>query len=81
VLPGHGVRGGRELIGGQSQFMAELMKSVKAGVDSGKKVEELQASLKMPDSVSAWVSERSLKGQVKDAYDEITQGKPRGDLR
>jgi glyoxylase-like metal-dependent hydrolase (beta-lactamase superfamily II) len=81
VLPGHGVPGGRELIGGQSQFMAELMKSVKAGVDSGKKVEELQASLKMPDSVSAWVSERSLKGQVKDAYDEITQGKPRGDLR
>ena len=80
VLPGHGVSGGRELIAGQSQFMEELHKAVKAGVDAGKKAEDLQASIKLPDAVSAWVSEASLKEQVKDAYDEITQGKPRGDL-
>jgi cyclase len=80
VLPGHGLPGGRELLSGQAQFMAELYKSVKAGVDGGKKVEELQTSLQLPATVSEWVGESSLKGQIKDAFAEITQGKPRGDL-
>ena len=80
VLPGHGLPGGHELIAGQAQFMAELHKAVKAGIDEGKKVDDLQASVKLPDTVGTWVSEASLKGQVKDAYDEISQGKPRGDI-
>ena len=80
VLPGHGVPGGRELIAGQEQFMVELYKAVKAGVEQGKPVEDLQASVSLPVSVSDWVSEASLKRQIKDAYDEIKQGKPRGDL-
>ena len=80
VLPGHGLPGGRELLAGQAQFMTELYKAVKAGIDQGKKVEDLQASVQLPAAVSEWVSEKSLKGQVKDAYDEISQGKPRGDL-
>lgn len=74
VLPGHGTPGGRELIEGQAQFMTELFKAVKAGVDQGKKVEELQASVKLPDAVGTWVG-NSLKNQVKDAYDEITKTK------
>jgi glyoxylase-like metal-dependent hydrolase (beta-lactamase superfamily II) len=78
VLPGHGPSGGRELIAGQDQFLSELYKAVKSGVDAGKSVEELQASVSLP--VSVWVSEASLKGQVKDTYDEIKQGKPRGDI-
>jgi len=80
VLPGHGLPGGRELIAGQDQFLSELYKAVKAGVDAGKNVEELQASITLPAAVSAWVSEASLKRQVKDTYDEIKQGKPRGDI-
>ncbi len=80
VLPGHGLPGGRELLTGQAQFMTELYKSVKAGVDQGKKVEDLQASIQMPTAVSEWVGESSLKSQIKDAFAEITQGKPRGDL-
>ena len=79
VLPGHGPSGGRELIAGQDQFLSELYKAVKSGVDAGKSVEELQASVSLP--VSVWVSEASLKGQVKDTYDEIKQGKPRGDIQ
>ena len=71
VLPGHGVPGGRELLTGQAQFMTELYKVVKAGVDQGKSVEDLQASVKLPEAVSAWVSEGTLKGQVKDVYNEI----------
>ena len=78
VLPGHGPSGGRELIAGQDQFLSEMYKAVKSGVDAGKSVEELQASVSLP--VSVWVSEASLKGQVKDTYDEIKQGKPRGDI-
>jgi len=80
VLPGHGVAAGRELIEGQAQFMTELHKAVKAGVDQGKKLEELQAGIHLPEAVSTWVSERSLKTQIGDAYQEITQGKPRGEL-
>jgi glyoxylase-like metal-dependent hydrolase (beta-lactamase superfamily II) len=80
VLPGHGLPAGRELLAGQSLFMSELYKSVKAGVDQGKKVEELQTSIRLPATVSDWVGENSLKTQIKDAFDEITQGKPRGDL-
>jgi glyoxylase-like metal-dependent hydrolase (beta-lactamase superfamily II) len=80
VLPGHGLNGGRELLAGQDQFLSELYKAVKSGVDAGKSVEELQASITLPPSVGAWVSSGSLKGQVKDTYDEIKQGTPRGDI-
>ena len=80
VLPGHGVMGGRELITGQAQFMTELYKAVKDGVDQHKPVEALQASIQMPLAVTNWTAEASLKRQIKDAFDEISQGKPRGDL-
>ena len=75
VLPGHGVPAGRELISGQAQFMTELHKAVKAGIDSGRKLEDLQASLTLPPAVSTWVSANSLKGQVRDAFNEITKTK------
>jgi glyoxylase-like metal-dependent hydrolase (beta-lactamase superfamily II) len=80
VLPGHGLPGGRELIGGQEQFMVELYQAVKAGIDAGQKLEDLQSSIKLPEAVNPWVSQASLKRQIQDTYDEITQGKPRGDL-
>jgi len=54
--------------------MTELYKSVKAGADQGKKLEELQASVKLPDTVGTWVG-NSLKNQVRDAYNEITKPK------
>ncbi len=74
VLPGHGQPSTHDLIDGQALFMTELHKAVKAGADQGKKVEELQASVKLPDSVSTWVG-RSLQRQIKDAYDEISKAK------
>jgi cyclase len=72
VLPGHGLPGGREMMAGQAQFMTELHKAVKAGVDGGKKVEEVQAAVSLPETVGTWVSANSLKRQVKDAYEEIS---------
>jgi len=80
VLPGHGLPGGRDLLTGQDQFMSELYKTVRNGAGQGKKVEELQSSISLPMAVTPWIGEALLKQQVKAAYDEITQHKPRGDL-
>ena len=79
VLPGHGPTGGKELLEGQAQFMTELYKNVQAAVNSGKKLEEIQTSIKLPDNVKNW-SGKDLKTQVKDTFEEITQKKPHGDL-
>jgi cyclase len=78
VLPGHGPAGGKEVLAGQELFMVELYKAVKAGVDQGKKAEDM-AKLQLPDSVKNWVGD-DLAVQVKDAYDEIKQGKPHGEI-
>jgi len=78
VLPGHGAAGGKEVLAGQEQFMVELYKAVKAGVDQGKKPEDL-AKLQLPDSVKNWVGD-DLGKQAKDAYEEIKQGRPHGEI-
>lgn len=81
ILPGHGLFGGRELLTGQEQFMTELYKSVKDGIDAGKKLEDLQESVRLSAAVDNWVGESSLKAQIKDTYREIAEGKPRGELQ
>ena len=78
VLPGHGVPGGPELLAGQALFMVELRKAVKSAVDQGAKPADL-AKLQLPDSVKNWVGD-GLAAQAKDAYEEITQGKPHGEI-
>ena len=77
VLPGHGGAGGPEVLAGQEQFFVELNKAVKAAVAQNKKLEDI--SIQLPDSVKNWVGP-SLKNQVKDAYEEMTQGKPHGEI-
>ena len=78
VLPGHGVPGGPELLAGQALFMVEMRKAVKAAMDQGAKPADL-AKLQLPDSVKNWVGD-GLAAQAKDAYEEITQGKPHGEI-
>ena len=80
VLPGHGPMAGREILSGQAQYMTELYKAARAAAAQGKSDADLQSSVQMPDSLNTWVTEGSLKRHVKDAFDEIKQGKPRGDL-
>jgi glyoxylase-like metal-dependent hydrolase (beta-lactamase superfamily II) len=86
VLPGHGVSGGRELLEGQAQFFLELNKAVQNAIAAGKKLPELvqegtpaKTTLKLPDHVKNWAG-ASLPAQVRDAYEEITQKRPRGDI-
>ncbi|HET9319408.1 MAG TPA: MBL fold metallo-hydrolase [Bryobacteraceae bacterium] len=94
VLPGHGGPGGKEVLEGQIQFMIELHKAVAAAVKQGKKIQDIvssetraafgnqvpvSTSIRAPDHVKNWVGP-FLALQVKDAYEEITQQKPHGDL-
>ncbi len=88
VLPGHGGPGGKEVLQGQLQFFLELQKAVSDARRQGKKLDELvtmkdgsprATSVKLPDNVSNWVGD-FLAAQVRDAYEEQRQGKPRGDL-
>jgi glyoxylase-like metal-dependent hydrolase (beta-lactamase superfamily II) len=79
VLPGHGAPGGKELFDGQILFFTELQKAVKGAIDSGKKAEELMANIQMPETVKNWTGD-GLPRQLKDVYEEMTQGKPHGEI-
>ena len=79
VLPGHGPAAGREVMDGQAQFMIELRKAVKTSADQGKKPADM-TQLHLPDNVKNWVGD-GLPDQIKDAYEEITQGKPHGEIQ
>jgi cyclase len=87
VLPGHGGPGGPEILQGQHDFMIELRKAVDASVQQGKKLDDivtrdgtkLTTSVTLPDSVKNWIGP-TLAAQVRDAYEEITQNKPHGDI-
>jgi cyclase len=79
LLPGHGPSGGKEVMAGQAQFFIELRKAVEEAAKSGKQPEEIAAAIHLPDTVKNWVGD-GLKAQVKDAYNEVTQHKPAGDI-
>lgn len=88
VLPGHGGHGGKEILEGQAKFMTELHHAVQAAVRQGKKLDDIvkkdgdklvSTSIQLPDSVKNWVGD-GLPAQVRDAYEEITQHKPHGDI-
>ncbi len=79
VLPGHGGPGGKDLFDGQILFFTELQKGVKSAIDSGKKAEDLVAAVKLPDSVKNWTGD-TLPAQLKDTFEEMTQGKPHGEI-
>ena len=89
VLPGHGPAGGPEILVGERAFLLELTKAVGTAQKAGKKVEDLvtmkggkatATSVKLPDSVKNWVGD-FMPDQVRDTYEELKQGKPRGDLK
>lgn len=88
VLPGHGEAGGVEIVNGERAFMLALHSAVNAEVKKGKKLSDLvtlkngaptATALKLPDAVKNWVG-NPLPTQVKDTFEEITAGKPHGDL-
>ena len=89
VLPGHGPAGGPEILAGQRQFMMNLRIVVEKGVKAGVKLEDMvtlkngkatATTVKLSDGVKNWVG-NSFPEQVRDTYEELKQGKPRGDLK
>lgn len=88
VLPGHGPAGGPEILSGEIEFMMTLRRTVAAEIRAGKTMNDLvkfengqpkSTTVKLRDSVKNWVGP-SLPAQVRDAVEEITAGKPHGDL-
>jgi cyclase len=87
VLPGHGPAGGTEVLVGQRAFMLELRKAVAAAIQNGTKLDDLvktagnksTTTIQLSAAVKNWVGD-GLPGQVKDAYNEISNKKPIGDL-
>jgi len=88
VLPAHGEPGGPEIFSGQLGFMTELHKAVKAAIGAGKKLEDVveikdgkpvKGKVTLSAGVQKWVGD-FFAGQVKDTYEEITQGKPHGEI-
>jgi len=88
VLPGHGGPGGREILEGQARFMAALYNAVEEAVKQGKSLDNIvqrqgdkltSTSITLPANVKNWVGD-GLPDQVRDAYEEISQRKPHGDI-
>src|SRR5262249_1063835 len=88
VLPGHGGPGSKEVLNGQEQFFIELTKAVRAEIAQNRKLEDIlkkegpkmvSTSIHLPENVKNWVGD-GLANQVKDAYEELTQGKPHGEI-
>jgi glyoxylase-like metal-dependent hydrolase (beta-lactamase superfamily II) len=88
VLPGHGPAGGPEILSGQAAFMTELRQAAQQAVAQGKKLEDIvtmrdgrpvATSVKLSPAVQNWVS-GSLAGHLANAYKEVAQNKPVGDL-
>ncbi len=88
VLPGHGPPGGREVLTGESDFMIQLRKAVNRELSAGKALTDIvtmkdgkpaATRIKLPETANNWVGE-SLPAQVKDTFEELSAGKPHGDL-
>ncbi len=88
VLPGHGGPGGGEVLDGQQKFFQELHASVKKAVDEGKELEDIvtldgglpkATSIQLSAAVKNWVG-GSFPAQVQFTHEEITQGKPHGEI-
>ncbi|MDQ6699452.1 MAG: hypothetical protein M3Z36_04635, partial [Acidobacteriota bacterium] len=69
-------------------FMTELRDAVQKAIKQGKKLADLvkmegskpvSTTVQLSAAVKNWVG-ATLPAQVKDAYEEVSQGKPHGDL-
>jgi len=80
VLPGHGEAGGPEILSGQQMFLRDLYRGVKVQADMGKTPAEMH--IKLPDSDSNWVPNRSdgLQQDIETVYLELTSHAPAGSV-
>jgi len=87
ILPGHGAPGGAELFAGQMLFFSELQKAVQGAIHDGKTLNQLvqtangktTTTINLPATVKNWAGD-GLGSQVKDVFEEASQGKPHGEI-
>ena len=88
VLPGHGPAGGREILVGQEKFLRELYTAVKTAIGRGEKLADMvtmqgnrptNPKIKLSAAVNPWVG-KYLPYQIKDTFEEISLGKPHGEI-
>jgi hypothetical protein len=53
----------------------ELHKAVRAGVDAGRKPDEIKAALDLPEPAQRWVGDW-LADQVNEVYRQVTASRP-----
>jgi len=77
VLPGHGARGGVEILTGQKQFLVDLYAAVAAEVAKGTPVAEIKLTL--PEADANWVP-KDLTLDIEATASEIVGKAPAGSL-
>ena len=77
VLPGHGARGGAEILTGQKQFLVDLYATVAAEVSKGTSVADIKVSL--PATDANWVP-KDLTLDIEATAAEIVGKAPAGGL-
>ncbi len=77
VLPAHGPSGGPEILEGEERFLNEIYGAVQKEIKAGRK--PTPETLHLSAGVQHWVGS-FYPGQLSDIYEEITQGKPRGEI-
>jgi cyclase len=77
VLPGHGARGGVEILTGQRQFLLDMYAAVAAQIAAGKRGSEIIITL--PDADANWVP-KDLTLDVEATASEIVGKAPAGAL-
>jgi cyclase len=73
ICPGHGALVGKDLLDRQKRYFVELRQQVQKGVNAGKSLEEITASIDMP-WYKEWtgVEAKSRKENVEHVYGEMT---------
>jgi cyclase len=79
VLPGHGASGGSEILTGQARFLRDLYAAVGTEIRAGKKLEQAQSEVRLPNADSNWVP-KDMSGDVEAAFREIGEKEPMGAL-
>ena len=77
VLPGHGARGGVEILTGQKQFLVDLYAAVAAQIAEGKQGTDIKVSL--PERDANWVP-KDLALDIEATAAEINGKAPAGSL-
>lgn len=71
VLPGHGPIAGKELLEKQKRYFVELRRQVKAGIDAGKPLADIQKAIDMP-WYKEWTTVKPSPANVEHVYNELT---------